>query len=172
IDASTVVWAAGVRAARIVETMGVQIDRGGRVIVNEDCSVPGHDHSFVIGDAAAFTGKDGKLLPGVSPVAMQQARFVAKLIRNSPENKPRGSFSYFDKGTMATIGRSRAVAESKGLKMSGLMAWLMWLFVHLWFLIGFRNRVAVMLTWIWSYITYGRGARLITGRVGDDARTT
>ena len=167
IDASTVVWAAGVRATRILETMGAEIDRGGRVIVKEDCSVPGHDDVFVIGDAAAFTGKDGKLLPGVSPVAMQQARFVARVIRNAGKNKPRGAFSYFDKGTMATIGRSRAVAEAKGLEMSGLIAWLAWLFVHLWFLIGFRNRVAVMLTWIWSYITYGRGARLITGRVGD-----
>ena len=96
-----------------------------------------------------------------------EARFVARVIRNAGKNKPRGAFSYFDKGTMATIGRSRAVAEAKGVKMSGLLAWLAWLFVHLWFLIGFRNRVAVMLTWIWSYITYGRGARLITGRVGD-----
>lgn len=170
IDARTVVWAAGVRATRILETMGVEIDRGGRVIVDKDCSVPGHANAFVIGDAAAFAGEDGKLLPGVSPVAMQQARFVARVIRNAGKNEPRGAFSYFDKGTMATIGRSRAVAEAKGLKMSGLLAWLAWLFVHLWFLIGFRNRVAVMLTWIWSYITYGRGARLITGRVGDDVR--
>ncbi|HEX7666253.1 MAG TPA: hypothetical protein VF407_17125, partial [Polyangiaceae bacterium] len=109
-------------------------------------------------------------LPGLSPVAMQQARFVAKAIERDLANKPRGEFSYFDKGTMSTIGRSRAVAEAKGIKMSGMIAWLAWLFVHLWFLIGFRNRVAVMLTWIWSYVTYGRGARLITGRVGDDVR--
>ncbi|MEO8874990.1 MAG: NAD(P)/FAD-dependent oxidoreductase [Polyangiaceae bacterium] len=170
IEAATVVWAAGVRATRIAESLGVKLDRGGRVIVQKDCSIENHPNVFAIGDVAAFTGKDGKLLPGVSPVAMQQARFVAKSIKNRAKNKPRGEFEYFDKGTMSTIGRSRAVAESKGIKMSGFIAWLAWLFVHLWFLMGFRNRVSVMLTWLWSYITYGRGARLITGRVGDDVR--
>lgn len=172
IDAATVVWGAGVRATRIAETLGVPLDRGGRVIVEKDCSIADHPDVFVIGDAAAFTGDDGKLLPGVSPVAMQQARFVAKAILRTMKGQTRGTFSYFDKGTMATIGRSRAVAEAKGLKMSGFLAWLAWLFVHLWFLMGFRNRVAVMLTWIWSYVTYGRGARLITGRIGDDARAS
>ena len=173
IDAATVVWAAGVRGTRLAESLrdsgGAAIDRGGRVIVKKDCSIENHPDVFVIGDVAAFTGPDGKLLPGVSPVAMQQARFVAKLIANRAKNKAKygsdSEFEYFDKGAMATIGRSRAIAESKGILMSGFIAWMAWLFVHLWFLIGFRNRVAVMLTWIWSYLTYGRGARLITGRV-------
>ncbi len=174
LDAATVVWAAGVRGTRLVETLrdsGAQIDRGGRVVVQKDCSIENQPDIFAIGDIAAFTGGDGKLLPGVSPVAMQQARFVAKLIANRAKYKgiPQENiaFEYFDKGTMATIGRSRAIAEMKGITMSGFFAWLAWLFVHLWFLIGFRNRVAVMLTWIWSYLTYGRGARLITGRVED-----
>jgi NADH dehydrogenase len=171
IDAATVVWAAGVRGTRLVESLGAELDRGGRAVVKKDCSIEGHSNIFVIGDIAAFTGDDGKLLPGVSPVAMQQARFVATLIRNrakkQADSRSERAFKYFDKGTMATIGRSRAIAESKGIQMSGFIAWLMWLFVHLWFLIGFRNRVAVMLTWIWSYLTYGRGARLITGRVDD-----
>jgi NADH dehydrogenase len=174
VDAATVVWAAGVRGTRLVETLrdsaGAQIDRVGRVVVKKDCSIENHPDIFAIGDIAAFTGGDGKLLPGVSPVAMQQARFVAKLIANRAKYKgipQEGAFEYFDKGAMATIGRSRAIAEMKGIRMSGLLAWLAWLFVHLWFLIGFRNRVAVMLTWIWSYLTYGRGARLITGRVED-----
>ncbi|MEO8796520.1 MAG: FAD-dependent oxidoreductase, partial [Polyangiaceae bacterium] len=170
IEATTVVWAAGVRATRVAESVGVSLDKGGRIVVGKDCAIDGHPSVFAIGDVASFTGPDGKLLPGLSPVAMQEARFVAKAIRNDLKKKPRGEFSYFDKGTMSTIGRSRAVAETKGLKMSGMLAWLAWLFVHLWFLVGFRNRVAVMLTWIWSYVTYGRGARLITGRVGDDVR--
>jgi NADH:ubiquinone reductase (H+-translocating) len=173
IDAATVVWAAGVRGTRLVETLrdsgGATIDRGGRVVVKKDCSIENHPDVFVIGDVAAFTARDGKLLPGVSPVAMQQARFVAKRIANRAKYKGvpdrDDEFHYFDKGTMATIGRSRAIAESRGILMSGFIAWMAWLFVHLWFLIGFRNRVAVMLTWIWSYMTYGRGARLITGRV-------
>lgn len=170
IEATTVVWAAGVRATRLAESVGVPLDKGGRIVVGKDCAIDGHTSVFAIGDAASFTGPDGKPLPGLSPVAMQQARFVAKAIRNDLKKKPRGEFRYFDKGTMSTIGRSRAVAEAKGLEMSGMLAWLAWLFVHLWFLVGFRNRVAVMLTWIWSYVTYGRGARLITGRVGDDVR--
>lgn len=171
IEAATVVWAAGVRGTRLVETLvesAAQIDRGGRVVVKKDCSLENHPDVFAIGDIAAFEDEKGNLLPGVSPVAMQQARFVAKLIVDRAKYKgipDTPVFRYFDKGAMATIGRSRAIAESKGIMMSGFIAWMAWLFVHLWFLIGFRNRVAVMLTWIWSYLTYGRGARLITDRV-------
>ncbi|WP_394822702.1 NAD(P)/FAD-dependent oxidoreductase [Pendulispora albinea] len=175
LEAANVLWAAGVRAARLAGKLGVPIDRAGRVIVQSDCSLPGHPEVFAIGDMAAFTDENGNLLPGLSPVAMQQARFVAKLITSivrSPKaptgeaaEVAREAFRYFDKGTMATIGRSRAVAASGRLRMSGFMAWLAWLFVHLWFLIGHRNRVAVFLTWTWSYLTYERGARLITGRI-------
>ncbi|WP_394847560.1 NAD(P)/FAD-dependent oxidoreductase [Pendulispora brunnea] len=171
LEAANVVWAAGVRATRLTGKLGLPIDRAGRVSVREDCSLPGHPEAFAIGDMAAFTGEDGKLLPGVSPVAMQQARYTAKLVtRAVREGKPLAElshekFRYFDKGTMATIGRSRAVAESGRLRLSGFIAWLAWLFVHVWYLIGHRNRVAVLLTWAWSYVTYERGARLITGRV-------
>lgn len=165
IEAANVLWAAGVRATRLNETLGVPLDRAGRVIVEKDCSIPGHAETFAIGDMAAFVDEQGNTLPGVSPVAMQQARFVAKVILRSLRNEPRGAFRYFDKGTMATIGRSRAIAETRSLRISGLFAWLAWLFVHLFYLIGHRNRVAVLLTWAWSYVTYKRGARLITGRV-------
>jgi NADH dehydrogenase len=172
IVSGTVLWAAGVKTtgvAQMVGAHGAPLDRGGRVIVEPDVSVPGHPEVFAIGDMSAFLHtKDKKALPGVSPVAMQQARFVTKIIK-AGKKKPasdRGTFEYFDKGTMATIGRSRAIAWARGMKMSGFLAWLAWLTVHLWFLVGFRNRVAVMLSWAWSYFTYRRGARLITGRVG------
>jgi NADH dehydrogenase len=163
IHASTVVWGAGVAPVPLAKTMGVPLDRAGRVIVNPDCSIDGHPEAFAIGDAAAFNHtEDGKPLPGVSPVAMQQARYVAKLItrRHRSEQKP---FEYFDKGSMATIGRKRAIAAAFGLEMTGFLAWLAWLFVHLVYLIGFRNRIAVLLQWAYSYVTYRRGARLITG---------
>jgi NADH dehydrogenase len=165
--AANVLWAAGVRSTRLNEALGVPLDRAGRVIVEKDCTVPGHDNVFAIGDMAAFLDREGKALPGVSPVAMQQARFVAKAIKNAVagSKEPRGTFEYYDKGTMATIGRSRAIAEAGKLRMTGFMAWLAWLFVHLFYLIGHRNRVAVLLTWFWSYVTYKRGARLIIGRV-------
>ncbi|MDB4998552.1 MAG: ndh1 [Myxococcaceae bacterium] len=172
IDSGTVLWAAGVKTTGVAQMVGGQgapLDRGGRVIVEPDVSVPGHPEVFAVGDMSAFLHtKDKKALPGVSPVAMQQARFVTKIIK-AGKKKPaqeRGTFEYFDKGTMATIGRSRAIAWARGMKMSGFLAWLAWLTVHLWFLVGFRNRVAVMLSWAWSYFTYRRGARLITGRVG------
>ena len=172
IGSGTVLWAAGVKTTGVAQMVGGQgapLDRGGRVVVLPDVSVPGHPEVFAIGDMSAFLHtKDKKALPGVSPVAMQQARFVTKIIK-AGKRKPaadRGTFEYFDKGTMATIGRSRAIAWARGMKMSGFLAWLAWLTVHLWFLVGFRNRVAVMLSWAWSYFTYRRGARLITGRVG------
>lgn len=162
IDCSTVIWAAGVRGAPITEKLGVPLDRAGRIVVERDCSLPGHQDSFAIGDIASFTGEDGKLLPGVSPVAMQQARFVAKILR-MPRGSKRDTFRYTDKGTMATIGRSRAIAQVGKLHLSGFQAWLTWLFVHIWYLIGFKNRIFVLMSWAWSYFTYKRGARLITG---------
>jgi NADH dehydrogenase len=166
IPASTVVWGAGVSVTPLAKTLGVPLDRQGRVIVAKDVSIPGHPEAFAIGDMAHFD-QDGQPLPGLSPVAMQQARSVAKSIRATIAGEPRKPFRYVDKGTMATIGRSRAVAEAKGIHMSGLIAWLAWLFVHIWFLIGFRNRVIVMFEWFWSYVTYKRGARLITGQRWD-----
>lgn len=164
IDAPTVVWAAGVRANDLASSLGVGTDRQGRIVVRDDCSIPEHPEAFAIGDVARFE-EDGKPLPGVSPVAMQQARYVAKLIRWELESRgrpPRRPFRYFDKGSMATIGRSRAIAEVRAMKLSGFVAWLAWLFVHIWYLIGFRNRVVVLWNWMWSYLSYKRGARLIT----------
>lgn len=165
IRASTIIWAAGVRAAPLAEKLGVELDRGGRIIVKEDCSIPGHPEAFAIGDIALFLDASGHALPGVSPVAMQQARFVAEVIQRSLEGQPRRAFEYFDKGSMATIGRSRAVAQVGRLRLDGFIAWLAWLAVHIWYLIGFRNRVIVMLEWFWAYVLYRRGARLITGHV-------
>jgi NADH dehydrogenase len=165
IPSMTVLWTAGVRAKRLGETLGVSLDRAGRVPTMQDCSVEGHPEVFCIGDCAAFVPEGSNApLPGVSPVAMQQGRFVASGIdaRLSGHLGP-GAFHYRDKGIMATIGRSRAVAETKGLHLSGLIAWLAWLGVHIWYLIGFRNRFVVLFNWAWGYLTYKRGARLITG---------
>jgi NADH dehydrogenase len=168
IDASTVLWAAGVRASPLCERLGLPTDRAGRVQVEADCSVPGHPEVFVIGDAASFTPAGGAgPLPGVSPVAMQQGRFVAGMIERSIERRERGSFVYLDKGSMATIGRRRAVAAVGKLQLSGFIAWLAWLTVHIFYLIDFRNRVVVLFDWAWSYFTYQRGSRLITGHRTD-----
>lgn len=161
IATATVVWGAGVRSSPLAQTLGVPLDKQGRVVVGDDASIPGHPEAFVIGDLAHFE-QDGKALPGLSPVAMQQARFVARAIRDTLAGKPRARFRYWDKGTMATIGRSRAVAVMDRIHLSGFLAWLAWLFVHLWYLIGFRNRFIVMFEWFWSYVTYKRGSRLIT----------
>lgn len=164
IEASTVLWAAGVRASPLCEQLGLPVDRSGRVKVEQDCSVPGHPDVFVIGDAASFTPWDGfEPLPGVSPVAMQQGRFVARAIARSIDKKERGVFEYRDKGSMATIGRRRAVASVGALELSGFVAWLAWLFVHVFYLIDFRSKLVVLFDWGWSYFTYQRGSRLITG---------
>lgn len=164
IEASTVLWAAGVRASPLCEQLGLPVDRGGRVKVEQDCSVPGHPEVFVIGDAALFVPEDDvDPLPGVSPVAMQQGRFVARAIAASIDKRTRGVFRYRDKGSMATIGRRRAVASVGKLKLSGFMAWLAWLVVHVFYLIDFRSKVVVLFDWAWSYFTYQRGSRLITG---------
>jgi NADH dehydrogenase len=160
---SVVVWAAGVRAQPLTATLGVPTDKSGRVFIQKDLSIAGHPNAFVIGDAARLDGPDGQPLPGVSPVAMQQARWVAKTIRWTMTGQARKPFEYFDKGSLATIGRSRAIAMVHRMHLSGLLAWLVWLLVHIFYLIGFRNRVVVMITWAWSYLTYGRGARLVVG---------
>jgi NADH dehydrogenase len=162
IPAATVIWAAGVRAAPMTSSLGVNLDRSGRVEVREDCSIPGHPEAFAIGDMAACLDAKGRPLPGLAPVAMQQARFVARGIVHATLGLPAGRFRYFDKGTMATIGRSRAIAEVGPVRLTGFLAWLAWLFVHLVLLIGFRNRFIVLFSWMLSYVTYGRGARLIT----------
>jgi NADH:ubiquinone reductase (H+-translocating) len=213
LRATVILWAAGVAASPLGKELGVPIDRAGRVLVHSDLSIPGHPEVFVIGDLAALKDENGKMLPGVAPVALQQGRFVAKLIRKElesrrdvrPKNAPgallladfarsgdfdsspaapssapgapsfsrtsreggdfdsRPPFHYWDKGSLATIGRAAAVAEFGRIHISGFIAWLSWLFVHILFLIGFRNRLIVFIQWAWSYVTYERGARLITG---------
>jgi NADH dehydrogenase len=165
IRAGTILWAAGVSASGLAQKLGVELDRAGRVKVNPDLSLPGHPEVFAIGDMALVLGDDGKPVPGVSPAAMQMGRHVAGIIaewiRFGPK-KTQPAFQYFDKGTMATIGRSAAVAWFKRIHLSGYPAWLFWLFVHIVFLIGFRNRIAVLLNWMYAYIGYRRGARIIT----------
>jgi NADH dehydrogenase len=171
LTAAVILWAAGVAASPLGKKLGVPVDRAGRVAVDPDLSLPDHPEVFVIGDLAALKDENGKMLPGVAPVAMQQGRYVAKIIQHEVEVAtetpakalPRPGFHYWDKGSLATIGRAAAVAEFGKLHISGFIAWLAWLFVHILFLIGFRNRLLVFIEWAWSYVTYERSARLITG---------
>jgi NADH:quinone reductase (non-electrogenic) len=165
-----VIWAAGVRASPLVAGLGVELGPGGRVKVLPDCSVPGHPHAFVIGDAAYLVDTaSGRQVPGVSQGALQMGRYVAKVIeaqlRDSPgdERLRRAGFHYKDLGSMATVGKSRAVVEIRGWHFGGLLAWLAWMALHITVLIGFRNRLAVLSSWIYSYIFFRRGSRLITG---------
>ncbi len=168
IATHTVLWAAGVRASRLgkvlAERAGAQLDRAGRVIVEPDLSIPGHPEIFVIGDLASYSHQGGKPLPGVAPVAMQEGRYVARLIRARASGgaKP-GPFHYFNKGNLATVGRNKAVAEFGKLHIAGFLAWFTWVFVHLMYLVEFENRVLVLMEWVHNYITRNRGARLITG---------
>jgi NADH dehydrogenase len=172
LPATVTLWAAGVAASPLGKKLTSAVDRSGRVIVQKDLSLPGHPEVFVIGDLAAAKDDQGKQLPGVAPVAIQQGRFVAKLIRHEIDRKresgsgitsSRPSFHYWDKGSLATIGRAAAIAQFGKIHISGFIAWLSWLFVHIFFLIGFRNRLLVFIDWAWSYVTYERSARLITG---------
>jgi NADH:ubiquinone reductase (H+-translocating) len=163
LDAAVILWAAGVSASPLGRRLGVPVDRAGRVLIRPDLSVPGHPEIFVIGDLAALRREDGQMLPGVAPVAIQEGTAAARNIERDLGRKPRQVFHYFDKGSLATIGRSAAVAQFGKVHISGFLAWLSWLFIHVFFLIGFRNRVMVLLEWAWSYFTYERGARLITG---------
>lgn len=168
IRSRTVIWAAGVQASPVAKWLGVEGDRAGRVAVSPDLSVPGMPNVFVIGDAALTLGKNGKPLPGVAPVAMQQGRYLAKAIRARMEGRTPDPFEYFDKGNLATIGRRRAIAEIRGRKIAGWFAWIIWLFVHIMYLATFRNRISVLVQWAWAYLTWERGARLITP-VGQEA---
>lgn len=162
IAARTVLWGAGVAASPLARSLGAPLDRAGRVLVADDLTVPGHPEIAVIGDLAAVAQGDGAPVPGVAPAAIQQGRHAAENVLRVLRGAPRAPFRYRDKGTLATIGRAAAVAKIRRLEFSGFPAWLAWLLVHVFFLIGFRNRVAVILQWAWSYVTFKRGARLIT----------
>ena len=173
IDAETILWAAGVSASPLTRQLGTELDRSGRVKVTPELSLPGYPEVFVIGDMALVLQENGKPVPGVSPAAMQMAKHVARVIADALDlgagRAPRPRFEYWDRGTMATIGRSAAVAMIGKIKLTGLPAWISWLFVHLIFLIGFRNKLAVLLQWAYSYFAYKRSARIITGlpQMGD-----
>jgi NADH dehydrogenase len=162
IESHTVLWAAGVAASPIARSLGVPLDKAGRVRVERDLSVPGQPEVFVIGDLAVFE-QDGKPVTGLAAIAVQEGPVAARNVVHAVRGEPREPFHYRDKGILATIGRKAAVAAFGSVKVSGIVAWLLWLFVHIFLLIGFRNRIAVMFSWAWTYFTYERGARLITG---------
>jgi NADH dehydrogenase len=164
IDARTILWAAGVQGSPLGKQLGVETDRAGRVHVQADLSIPGYPNAFVAGDLAALSGPDGKQYPGVAQVAMQQGRAAARNIARLVEGTSTEPFRYKDLGNMATIGRNRAVADIRGLKLSGLIAWAAWVFIHIMNLIGFRNRFVVLWHWVWGYFTFHRRVRLITGQ--------
>lgn len=163
IDCDVVLWATGVAASPLGGALGVETDRAGRVFVEKDLSIKGFPNVFVIGDMAWLLQENGEPVPGVSPAAMQMGEAAAANILRDLNGKPRQEFKYVNKGTMATIGRRKAIADIAGMQFKGFVAWLMWLFLHVMFLIGFRNRFAVMFEWFWAYMTRERSARLITG---------
>jgi NADH dehydrogenase len=172
-----VIWAAGVTASglagRLAELTGAETDPAGRVTVGSDLTLPGHPEVFAVGDMVRVRQPNGEavLYPGVAPVAMQEGRYAAKVVRARLRSGDTPPFRYRDKGNLATIGRGAAVAEIKGLRLSGVIAWLTWLVVHLWYLVGFQNRVVVLFRWSISFLTHGRGARLVTGTgVGRQSR--
>jgi NADH dehydrogenase len=162
IDAATVIWAAGVAASPLARSLGVPLDRAGRIASEPTLAVPGHPHVFVAGDICALM-QDGKLLPGVAQVAKQQGGHAARNVRRAVTGMPLQPFRYRDYGNMATIGRGSAIAEIGRIRASGFPAWVIWLFVHIFWLIGFRNRIAVLSEWAWAYVTQQRRVRLITG---------
>src|SRR6059058_835491 len=164
------IWAAGNNASFVGKTLGTPVDRVGRVIVNDDLTIPGHPEVQVIGDLANFPHQTGQPLPGISPVAMQQGRHAARNVLAMINGRKPQRFRYRDKGTMATIGRNKAVADLKFMHLSGLPAWLAWLFVHIVFLVGFRNRLLVLFQWAWAYLTFDKGARLITRNFQSEQR--
>jgi NADH:quinone reductase (non-electrogenic) len=163
IPTGTVVWAAGNVASPLLKSLNVPLDRQGRVLVEPDCTALGHPEIFVLGDAAAYVHEEEQTLPGIAPVAIQMGQYAARTIQGDLAGRPRVHFSYWDKGQLAVIGRGRAVADLGRFKFGGFFAWLVWIFVHIFFLIGFRNRLLVLFEWAWAYFTYERGARLITG---------
>jgi len=164
------IWAAGNNASFVGKTLGAPADRVGRVIVNDDLTIPRHPEVQVIGDLASFSHQTGEPLPGISPVAMQQGRHAARNVLAMIKRRKPQRFHYWDKGTMATIGRNKAVADLKFMHLSGLPAWLAWLFVHIIFLVGFRNRLLVLIQWAWAYLTFDKGARLITRNFRSEQR--
>ncbi len=174
ISARTVLWAAGVQAAEITlrlrDRAGAKLDRSGRVMVDADCAIPGHPEIFVAGDVAHCTQADGTLVPGVAPAAMQMGRYAAKTIIRRLNHEATPPFKYFDKGSLAVIGRAAGVAQFGDFHFHGLLAWLLWLFVHLMYLVSFQNRLVVFVRWGFSYLTYNRGARLITGATASEVR--
>jgi NADH dehydrogenase len=163
IPARTVLWAAGVQASPLAKSLGVPLDRAGRVLVEKDLRIPGDERVFVAGDLAALEVAPGKPVPGLAPAAMQEGAHAASNVISLLHGGKTRPFVYRDKGSLATIGRSRAVASVSGMKLSGAIAWWAWLVIHIFFLIGFRNRLLVLIEWAWAYVTYERGARLITG---------
>lgn len=163
IRAETVLWAAGVAASPLAQSLEAPLDRAGRVRVNPDLSIDGHKEVFVIGDLALFE-QDGAPVPGVAQVAIQEGRHAARNILRALSNRPYKDFRYMDKGMLAAIGRTYAVASLRHVTLGGFLAWVIWVVVHIYFLIGFRNRLFVMIQWAWRYFTWDRGARLITGR--------
>ena len=163
IPTRTVIWAAGNVVSPLIKSLGVETDRPGRAIVEPDCSIPGHPEIFVLGDAAHFEDAKAGVLPGTCPVAIQMGQHTARVIAAEVRGKPRTAFRYWDKGQLAVIGRGHAVADIWKLHFGGFLAWMIWAFVHIFFLIGFRNRLMVLIEWAWAYVTYRRGARLITG---------
>jgi NADH dehydrogenase len=173
VPSRTVVWAAGVTASglatRLGELTGAERDRAGRVAVERDLTLPGHPEVFALGDMVRVRGADGEpvVFPGVAPVAMQQGRYAAKVVRARLQGRDPGPFKYRDKGNLATIGRASAVADIKGLRLSGFIAWITWLVVHLWYLVGFQTRIVVFIRWLFSFATHGRSARLITGEAAE-----
>jgi NADH dehydrogenase len=168
VPTRTVIWAAGVTAsglaAQLASLSGASLDGAGRVTVRPDLSLPGYPEAFALGDMVRVSGRDGSPveLPGVAPVAIQQGKYVAKVVTDRLAGRPAASFRYHDRGNLATIGRASAVADLRGIRLSGFLAWVVWLFVHLWYLIGFQNRLVVFIRWLFSFITRGRAARLIT----------
>ncbi|MBA3443266.1 MAG: NAD(P)/FAD-dependent oxidoreductase [Gemmatimonadales bacterium] len=162
IPSQTIIWAAGNVASPVLRCLEAPLDNAGRAIVEPDCTVPGHPEIFVLGDAALFNHQPGGPLPGICPVAIQMGQFAARSITCDLKGRSRRAFKYWDKGQLSVIGRGRAVADIWKLHFAGFFAWLIWTFVHIFFLIGFRNRILVMIQWAWSYLTFGRGARLIT----------
>jgi NADH dehydrogenase len=167
IRTPNVIWAAGNQASPLLKTLQVPLDRAGRVIVNPDLSIPGHPEVFVIGDAALCKDEKGKILPGLAPIAIQQGRYVANLIRNEVPADERRPFKYWDKGTMATVGKDKAVAMLGSFQMSGFIAWCAWCFIHIFYLISFPNRVLVLMQWFFWYITSQRRVRLITRPISE-----
>ena len=165
IATRTVLWGAGVQASPLARSLGVALDRAGRVLVEPDLTIPGHRNVFVLGDLAAAQQHDGSYVPGVAPAAIQQGKHTALNIERALAGQPLRAFKYRDKGSLATLGRAAAVADFGSVKLSGFLAWFAWLAIHIFFLIGFRNRFLVITQWAWAYVTYQRGARLITGDV-------